>query len=361
LHAVHCREAIDTILHRECARCERSGNEFSLVLFDLGPDQEPSRFNGCALTPEQRLTLSSRPASRMARILLSRTRATDDVGWFDEHRLCAVLSDTGPEGAQDFIRGIAQIAEKHGFRPGITIYTYPSSWLDAPREPKAEDRPRVGVQRKSVPAVKPIESLLVMPMPRWKRALDVAASATALVVASPILAGAALAIKLSSAGPILFKQKRAGLGGRPFVIYKFRTMVIDAEKQKAALKAQSEQDGPAFKIKHDPRITRVGRFLRESSIDELPQLLNVLKGDMSLVGPRPLPVDESNACDTWHRRRLDVTPGLTCIWQVKGRSTVSFADWARMDRSYIRGRSLLHDLKLILMTVPAVLMRRGAR
>jgi lipopolysaccharide/colanic/teichoic acid biosynthesis glycosyltransferase len=168
-----------------------------------------------------------------------------------------------------------------------------------------------------------------------------------------------LTIKMSDRGPVFFSQRRAGLGGRPFTIYKFRTMITDAESKKEQLRKKSEQDGPAFKIKHDPRINRIGRFLRETSLDELPQLFNVLRGDMSLVGPRPLPVEESNRCATWHRRRLDVTPGLTCIWQIKGRGNVSFAEWIRMDRRYIRARNFWVDLKLILMTVPAVLLRRG--
>ena len=203
--------------------------------------------------------------------------------------------------------------------------------------------------------------LLIKPLPLWKRAIDLALAGFALTLASPILAIAALAIRLSSPGPILFRQKRAGLGGKPFTIFKFRTMCIDAEQKKAALRHRSEQDGPAFKIRHDPRITRVGRFLRETSLDELPQLWNVIRGDMSLVGPRPLPLDESQQCDVWHRRRLDVTPGLTCIWQVKGRSRVTFTEWIRMDRTYIGRRSLWNDLKLILMTVPSVLLRRGAK
>ena len=137
-------------------------------------------------------------------------------------------------------------------------------------------------------------------------------------------------------------------------------MCVDAESQKAELRAQSEQDGPAFKMAKDPRVTPLGRLLRKTSIDELPQLFNVLLGDMSLVGPRPLPCEESNRCEAWQRRRLDVTPGLTCIWQVRGRSKVSFSEWARMDVEYIRSRSLLSDLKLILKTIPAVLFRRGA-
>ena len=144
-------------------------------------------------------------------------------------------------------------------------------------------------------------------------------------------------------------------------MYKFRSMVVDAEQRKRELLALNEQDGPAFKISADPRVTPLGRFLRTTSIDELPQLINVLKGDMSLVGPRPLPCDESDACRGWQRRRLDVTPGLTCIWQVRGRSQVSFADWCRMDLQYVASRSLLRDVTLIALTLPAVLLRRGAR
>jgi lipopolysaccharide/colanic/teichoic acid biosynthesis glycosyltransferase len=144
-------------------------------------------------------------------------------------------------------------------------------------------------------------------------------------------------------------------------MYKFRSMVSDAESRKADLLALNEQDGPAFKITGDPRITRLGRFLRDSSIDELPQLWNVLKGDMSLVGPRPLPCDETANCLDWQRRRLDVTPGLTCIWQVRGRSQVTFNEWVRMDVEYVQRRSLWCDVQILLATVPAVIARRGAK
>jgi lipopolysaccharide/colanic/teichoic acid biosynthesis glycosyltransferase len=185
-----------------------------------------------------------------------------------------------------------------------------------------------------------------------------------LMMAGPALLAvgfAAIGIKLTSPGPVFFKQRRAGLGGRPFTIWKLRTMVTDAEAKKQGLKKLSEQDGPAFKLKNDPRIFPFGKLLRKTSIDELPQLINVLLGDMSLVGPRPLPCDESDACLQWQRRRLDVTPGLTCIWQVKGRSSVTFDQWVRMDVEYIRKRTLLHDLSILLQTVPAVLLRKGAR
>lgn len=204
-------------------------------------------------------------------------------------------------------------------------------------------------------------SVLVCPMPMWKRVLDVVGAAAGLAALSPLFLAAALGVLLTSGRPIFFRQRRAGLGGEPFWIYKFRTMGIDAEQRRKELAALSEQDGPAFKLRNDPRVTPFGRLLRTTSIDELPQLWNVLKGDMSLVGPRPLPCDESDACAAWQRRRLDVTPGLTCIWQVRGRSTVTFAEWIRMDVAYMRRRTLVHDVWLLLCTVPAVLRRRGAR
>jgi lipopolysaccharide/colanic/teichoic acid biosynthesis glycosyltransferase len=231
-------------------------------------------------------------------------------------------------------------------------------------KPHAEQHPvstttmRIGPEAARV--VLPLSGLLARRTPGWKRAIDIVAASIGILVTAPVMLVAAVAIKLTSAGPIIFRQPRAGLGGRVFTIYKFRTMVVDAERRKASLRAVSEQDGPAFKMKSDPRVTKVGRILRETSLDELPQLFNVLKGDMSLVGPRPLPVDESNACDQWHKRRLDVAPGLTCIWQVEGRSRVSFEQWMRMDMAYLRSRRLGSDLMLLLRTVPAVLLRQGA-
>ncbi len=206
-----------------------------------------------------------------------------------------------------------------------------------------------------------VEALLARPSPMWKRALDVTGAGIGVMLASPLMLFAYVGIKLTSPGPVIFTQQRAGLGGRPFTIYKFRTMATDAEARKKELRKISEQDGPAFKLTNDPRVFGFGSLLRKTSIDELPQLFNIIKGDMSLVGPRPLPIEEANACVGWQRRRLDVTPGLTCIWQIFGRSKVTFSEWVRMDVAYIRRRTIFHDLKLILMTIPAVLMRKGAK
>jgi lipopolysaccharide/colanic/teichoic acid biosynthesis glycosyltransferase len=173
----------------------------------------------------------------------------------------------------------------------------------------------------------------------------------------------ALAIKLASPGPVFFQQQRSGLNGAPFTLCKFRTMVTNAEQFKHELEAMNEMRGPVFKIAKDPRITALGKFLRRYSLDELPQLWNVLHGEMSLVGPRPLPVDEVRRFnDLAHRRRLSVKPGLTCLWQVQGRNKISdFQDWVRLDLEYIDNWSLWLDIKILLRTIPAVFTATGAK
>jgi exopolysaccharide biosynthesis polyprenyl glycosylphosphotransferase len=193
-----------------------------------------------------------------------------------------------------------------------------------------------------------------------KRLLDVIASATALLLLAPLLVGVAIAVKLTSKGPVLFRQERVGLHGRAFHMLKFRSMVADAERLKALLAAENERSGPVFKIARDPRVTRVGRFLRKYSVDELPQLLNVLRGDMSIVGPRPAIPSEVVRYEAWQRRRLSVRPGLTCVWQVSGRDQISFEAWMLLDMRYIDHWSLWGDVRLILQTVPVVLTGRGA-
>ncbi|MEM9412512.1 MAG: sugar transferase, partial [Planctomycetota bacterium] len=198
------------------------------------------------------------------------------------------------------------------------------------------------------------------PTPLWKRIIDVFGASLGLVLLSPVFAVAAFAVKLSGPGPVLFRQLREGKDGRPFEILKFRTMCDEAESIQHGLREFSEQDGPAFKLEKDPRLTKVGKYLRVTCIDELPQLVNVLLGQMSLVGPRPLPVSESVECLIWQRRRLQVVPGITCIWQLQGDRTTKFEDWMRMDMEYIRKRSFWFDLQLILKTVGKVLLHRGS-
>ena len=194
-----------------------------------------------------------------------------------------------------------------------------------------------------------------------KRVLDFVVSLTLIVFLSPLFLITALLIKLMSRGPVFFLQNRLGLNKRRFRIFKFRTMVPDAEKKMKEIEHLNEVSGPVFKIKDDPRITAIGKFLRKTSIDELPQLFNVLSGDMSLVGPRPLPVrDYEGFNEDWQRRRFSVRPGITCIWQVGGRSSVSFEKWMELDLQYIDKWSLWLDLQILLRTIPAVLKGSGA-
>jgi len=195
-----------------------------------------------------------------------------------------------------------------------------------------------------------------------KRLFDIVVSALLLLLLSPLLTLIALAVWLASGRPILYRWPVVGLGGRPFTGYKFRTMVKDADRLKAQLLAHNEMQGPVFKMTNDPRVTPIGRVLRKFSLDELPQLWSVLKGDMSLVGPRPPLQSEWVHFEDWQRRKLSVKPGITCLWQVSGRNEIrDFDDWVRMDLQYIDNWSFWLDLEILLRTIPAVLFGRGAR
>jgi exopolysaccharide biosynthesis polyprenyl glycosylphosphotransferase len=194
-----------------------------------------------------------------------------------------------------------------------------------------------------------------------KRILDVTLSVCALLLLAPLLLLVAALVKLSSDGPIFFMQDRLGLNKRRFRIYKFRTMVADAEKRQVELEHLNEQHGPVFKIQADPRITPLGKLLRKTSIDELPQLFNVLRGEMSLVGPRPLPIRDYEGFDQdWHRRRFSVRPGITCLWQISGRNSIGFDKWMELDMRYIDEWSLWLDLRILAGTIPAVFRGTGA-
>lgn len=193
-----------------------------------------------------------------------------------------------------------------------------------------------------------------------KRALDVIASFLGLVILSPILLIVAILIKLESKGPAIFSQSRIGLNGKEFKMYKFRSMVQNAEELKEKLAKQNEMSGPMFKIKNDPRVTKVGKFIRKTSIDELPQLLNILKGDMTLVGPRPSLPREVEKFESWMLKRLEVKPGLTCYWQVSGRNNIDFYEWMKLDLKYVNDMGFWLDIKLIFKTVAVLFGDKNA-
>ncbi len=327
-------------LERERARVDRTGAPLAVAIFSV-PDLDP-----------ERKTLSC-----LAELLQARLRISDEVGFLSENQVCALLIATPEWGARKVIAEILAQLPPDVAQPDWKIYTCTddsSAWPEALDFASAKAKPVRKHQGGS------LAQHFVRALPFWKRGLDIVGALAGLILLAPLLVLVGLLVKITSPGPMLFRQLRTGRGGKTFYLYKFRSMVQDAEARKADLMALNERDGPAFKIKRDPRITWLGRILRCTSLDELPQLWNILRGDMTLVGPRPLVCAEANACVGWQRRRFDVTPGLTCIWQVHGRHGVSFPTWMRMDLEYIRKQSFWYDLKLLLQTIPAVLLRQGA-
>ncbi len=329
------REAIE----RERARADRW--ERPLALLSLG----------VADSREGEATLQ-----QVARILAGRMRLTDEAGWLDSRHLGVLMPNTPGWGAWTLADEICLEFPDSVPLPQCKVYCYPSEWF-------LGDGNELG-DRENAPAAEgtteAMEPFFFQRLPRWKRAIDVLVSSLFLLVHAPLLLVLAVVVRLTSRGPVLFRQTRVGLGGRHFTLYKFRTMVENAEQLKEHLHSRNEQDGPVFKIRNDPRITWVGRFLRKFSLDEFPQMWNVLKGDMSLVGPRPPLHAEVAQYAVWQRRRLDVTPGLTCFWQVRGRSKISFTQWMRLDLNYIAQRSPWCDAKLLMETVPALVTGKGA-
>lgn len=193
-----------------------------------------------------------------------------------------------------------------------------------------------------------------------KRLFDVSMSLIALIILMPVFLVTAIAIWIEDKGPVFFSQERNGLNGEVFRMYKFRSMCVNAPEMHKDLLDKNELDGPAFKLKNDPRVTKVGHFIRKTSIDELPQLLNIIRGDMSIVGPRPLPTYETAQCNAYQNQRLLMKPGLTCYWQCSGRNDIPFDEWMELDLKYVHEANLWIDIKIILMTIGAVITGKGA-
>ena len=281
-----------------------------------------------------------------------RLRISDDLALSGDGTLSILLPNADVVGAAAVAN---DFTERFGTRLDMTVQTYPNDWYEV----DGDDWRRSSDETATIDAEQLVaRDFMVRRMPVWKRCMDVVGASAGLVLFSPLLLVIAVLVKTTSPGPVFYRQQRSGLAGVPFWIFKFRSMDANADSAKSALAAQNEQDGPAFKIKDDPRITPVGRFLRRTSLDELPQLWNVLKGNMTIVGPRPLPVEETAGCEAWHLERLQVTPGLTCIWQVHGRSRVTFDEWMRMDLEYLRDITIERDLKLIGQTAWAVVFKK---
>ena len=288
-------------------------------------------------------------------------------------------TDTEPVPGVPLLGTVADAGEILRARPGASVIVAASAIESSTTNRLARDLLDRGVHVELSSTLRDIASqrLVVRPLGRFpvvyvepvqrdgwrrtaKRSFDLVLALATLVATSPLVLAAMVAIRVDSPGPVLFRQVRVGRNGRPFEVLKLRTMVRDAEARRDELLAANEADGPLFKMRDDPRITRVGRFLRTSSIDELPQLWNVVRGEMSLVGPRPALPHETEAWDPLLTQRLRVTPGITGMWQVNGRSESSFEDYTRLDLYYVDNWSLLIDLAILAKTVPVVLLRRGA-
>ncbi|HEX9653491.1 MAG TPA: sugar transferase [bacterium] len=347
-----------TIFENERARADRTGHGFSLTLFNF-----EARNNEAHLT-------------KLAEILSNRVRCIDAVGRLHGWRVGVVLPDTPAVGAWKLIADVRRAAANVVPNPICTVYAYPSNELTEEKD-KGEIQARLLTREQgetvvsgmAEPHVNPenlssqkSEAAPIVTRPRqpfWKRGLDILGASVGLIALSSLLLVISVLIKLTSPGPIIFKQQRLGYAGRSFMCWKFRTMRSDADKtpHREYLEKLITSDMPMTKLdsQNDARIFPFGRLLRQLYLDELPQLINVLKGDMSLVGPRPCLPYEAQKYLHWQNSRFDVLPGMTGLWQVSGKNDVTFKDMIRLDISYARNRSFWLDLEILVKTVPCIL------
>jgi lipopolysaccharide/colanic/teichoic acid biosynthesis glycosyltransferase len=378
-HGIHTPDVFQAIVDRERHRSDRNRHVFSVALFETG--HRP----GCEKT-----------ARDVADVLAGTVRCTDEVGWFADGNIGVLLPETQPAGAWRFAEKAVEALRTRGLSAVFEIYTYPS---DAALRDDRDDRRQLHMNAildsgrgaapvrprragpfplfdrfspgEEDPAANPDgntgpgDGLFIRPLSRVKRVFDIAGAVLGLLVLAPLLLVIAVLVRLQSPGPVLFTQERIGLLGRPFRCYKFRTMRVDSDTavHHRHIRRLMEEDAPLAKLDDgaDPRLLSFGRLLRRSGLDELPQLWNVLKGDMSLIGPRPCIPYEYADLRRWQRRRSDAVPGLTGLWQVSGKNRTTFNEMMRLDIRYARRRSLRLDLAILWRTVPAIVrqMRDG--
>jgi lipopolysaccharide/colanic/teichoic acid biosynthesis glycosyltransferase len=289
----------------------------------------------------------------LAKILHRRLRDTDEKGHLGPGRMGIILPATDSAETLLILNQLLRLAYQNGLSIDGEAFVYPDK---DHCEQELDNKPQESEREKT--SVGSVPLAMVAEYPGWKRMMDISGAALGLLLGSPILLLCAVLVKLTSRGPILFCQQRTGYFGKEFTIYKFRSMIDGAAELQSELRDRNERDGPAFKISNDPRTTFFGKFLRATGFDELPQLFNVLRGDMALVGPRPLPVREAAQCEPWQHVRVEVKPGLTCYWQISKSRKISFSQWMRLDLLYVRNVSFLLDLQLLFKTVVAVFLGR---
>lgn len=335
-------QAFHGAFHRERLLADRGHRRFSVAVFRL-----PAHGFRTALDPE------------VAKVLVRHARLTDDVGFLHGSALGVLLRETEPAGADVFCQRVADDLAKIGADAAWKVFRYPHAPEPTSAAPGAETRRPGGVDDAGIAGQgDDAQSLLARPLPGWKRCLDVAGAAVALVAGAPLIGVAAAAIKLSSPGPVFFRQERVGYLGRRFTCWKLRTMHagVDTASHQRHVQGLIRSGTAMTKLDtvRDARVFAVGRFLRAAALDELPQLYNVLRGDMSLIGPRPCIPYEFEQYERWHRQRCEAVPGLTGLWQVSGKNRLSFAQMARLDIAYARRRTLALDLRILIKTLPAL-------
>ncbi len=343
-------------MERERTRAERTDREFSTVIFEVAK----SKNFGTLIR-------------YLSYILSQRVRCYDGIGWIDKHRLGVILPDTSSEGARKLADDVCKAIIPKSIHPQYSIYTYPSHWINGNngnngdnadnggtprgRDNDSSQHPKAKNAKDSESFLKEMNSLLSNQMPLWKRVMDIFIGIFVFVILSPVLLLIAIYIKIVSPGPVFFGQERVGYMGDAFTCWKFRTMKVNASisEHKHYFTDLMNNGSPMKKLdSDDPRIIPFGKFMRKTGLDELPQLINVIRGEMSLIGPRPCIPYEALRYQNWQHKRFDAVPGLTGLWQVNGKNRTTFNEMMRFDIKYARKKSIWLDLKIILKTIPAI-------
>lgn len=349
LNGIMGKDEFLSILKVERARADREGPSFSLILFEINE------------------IYTDKYVKEFIDLLKERIRLVDFIGWFDSGVIGVILFSTNISGAKKFLIDVE--TKTRTILPEFSIFSYPDHWInkkdDSPEGPGREPEPRLEITCETKSAKRNqclgrVKDFFATPIPFWKRMLDIIGSTFGIIVLSPVFLLTALYIKLISPGPVFFTQKRVGHKGELFTFFKFRTMKVDNDVSghKNYFKNLIGSDNPMKKLdtqNKDSRVIPGGEILRKSCIDELPQLFNVLLGDMSLIGPRPCIQYEAAEYSVWHHQRFNILPGMTGLWQVSGKNSLSFKQMIRLDIVYGEKMSLLMDIKILLMTVPTVL------
>lgn len=353
-HGIHPMERFRDLVERERSRTDRTGICFSLVVFKLAARKRDTYHT----------------LYYLAGLLTSRARTSDEIGWFDKTSLAVLLFGSGEAGAANFGQNVIASLPEGTAAPTVSVYVYPNKGqgeqLAAPQKEGARESgtmaaipPIPTTEPAPLPKDSAMASVFVRQLPLWKDILDVVLSLAALILLSPLFLLIGVYIKIADPGPVFFRQDRIGFRGKKFECWKFRTMKVnnDAAAHEEYLKSLIQGGDQAMvklDAKRDPRIIPLGWILRQSGLDELPQLVNVLRGDMSLVGPRPCLPYEAKEYDQWHGERFDTAPGLTGLWQVSGKNRTTFKDMMRFDIRYSRSMSFWMELQILFKTFPAI-------